>query len=506
MNGRMLEMRRVFLYVSTVFALAISLPSCTGDSEAYEPHQFSDFNGKTVSLLEGSVYADYANKNLQDLDVKWQYYPTSTECLISVEMNKADVYFGADIQTFTEAFDNLGLKVSETLKDIYAPYGYGIGKDNAELTADLDRFIDSLKQRGEIYEIVHRWIDNRTGNYHDCLRVDPIPQNFTGGDKVIVVGNCGVEPPSCLLLDNGWTGYEMEILARYAIDRGYSLKVQPYDFHNLIPALQAGTIDIGSSNFIITEERLERIDFTSPIDSTKAVFVVKDYEKVDDGSFWTSIKDNINKSLIREQRWKLIVNGLWTTVVITLLSLLFGSILGGFVCWMRMNRRKPLCAIAKVFIFLMRNTPMLVLLMIMFYIVFANSGLSAIAVAIVAFSLNCAAFTAEIFRTGIESIDKGQSDAGRGMGCTTFQIFYHIIAPQALRRIIPVYKNESISLLKATAIVGYISIIDLTKSSDLIRSSTFEAFFPLIVITLLYFLLADILAFLIDKLLNRRRF
>lgn len=500
------KMKRISLPVLIPLVIVLAFSSCTGGGEHFDPQRFEDLIGKNVSLIEGSLHADYVSKNLKDLDVKWQFYPTSTECLISVELGKVDAYFGTDIQTFSESFDELNLRVSKTFDDIFAPYAYGIGKQNSELRNDLDAFLDSLKQRGEIYEIVHRWIDNSTGDYHDCLRVDPIPQNQSGTGKTIVVGNCGVEPPSCLLMENGWTGYEMEILARYAIDRGYSLEIHPYDFHNLIPALQTGAIDIGSSNFIITEERMEKIDFTVPIDSTRAVLIVKDYDSETEAGFWDSVKNNINKSLVKEQRWKLIASGLWTTVLITVLSLFFGAILGGFVCWMRMNRRRSLQGVARFYIFLMRNTPMLVFLMIMFYIVFANSGFSAVGVAIVAFSLNSAAFTSEIFRTGIESIDRSQLEAGQGMGCTPFQIFYHIIAPQALRRIIPVYKNESVNVLKATSIVGYISIIDLTKSSDLIRSSTFEAFFPLIIITLLYFILAAILTLTIEKLLNRRRF
>lgn len=133
---------------------------------------------------------------------------------------------------------------------------------------------------------------------------------------------------------------------------------------------------------------------------------------------------------------------------------------------------------------------MLVLLMIMFYVVLSPTGISGRWVAIISFAINFSAYVSEIFRTGISSVDKGQTEAGLAMGFTRIGTFFNFILPQALKNILPVFKNEAISLIKGTSIVGYVAIQDLTKISDIIRARTFDAFFPLIIISILYFLLA----------------
>jgi len=145
---------------------------------------------------------------------------------------------------------------------------------------------------------------------------------------------------------------------------------------------------------------------------------------------------------------------------------------------------------AKVYISILRGIPVLVLLMLTFYVIFASVNISPVLVAVLAFGMNFAAYVSEMFRAGIETVDKGQSEAGIAMGFTRTQTFGFIVLPQMIQRILPVYKGEFISLVKMTSIVGYIAVQDLTKASDIIRSRTFDAFFPLIMVTVLYFVIA----------------
>ena len=146
---------------------------------------------------------------------------------------------------------------------------------------------------------------------------------------------------------------------------------------------------------------------------------------------------------------------------------------------------------------------MLVLLMILFYVVFAHAGLPATVVAIIAFGMNSSAYISEIYRSGIQSVDAGQREAGLAMGFSPVQTFFYFVAPQAMLKALPVFKNEAVSLLKGTSVVGYISVIDLTKASDLIRSASFEALLPLLVISAVYFLLAWLFTTVIDILAKR---
>jgi len=152
---------------------------------------------------------------------------------------------------------------------------------------------------------------------------------------------------------------------------------------------------------------------------------------------------------------------------------------------------------------IMQGMPMVVLLLILYYVIFADSSLAAMWVAVIGFSLHFGAYNSETLRSGIASVPPGQREAALALGYTENEAFYHFILPQAVNHIMPVYVGEVISLLKGTAVAGYISVQDLTKVSDIIRSRTYEAFFPLIATALIYFLLAWIIGQLLNMVLRR---
>ncbi len=210
-------------------------------------------------------------------------------------------------------------------------------------------------------------------------------------------------------------------------------------------------------------------------------------------TFLQGIADSFYSNIIEEQRYILILDGLKVTIIISVLATLFGTLLGGLICYMRMSHSRLLQGISGVYISILRGTPVLVVLMIIFYVVFASVDIDPVAVAIIAFGLNFAAYVSEMFRTGIQSIDRGQTEAGIALGFTKVKTFIHIVMPQAIQRVLPVYKGEMIALVKMTSIVGYIAVQDLTKAGDMIRSRTFDAFFPLIMVAVLYFLISWLL-------------
>ena len=218
-----------------------------------------------------------------------------------------------------------------------------------------------------------------------------------------------------------------------------------------------------------------------------------------------SIAESFTNNLITEDRYRMILDGLQVTLLITFCAAIFGTLLDGLVCWMRMSRRKWVSTTAKVYIDIMRGTPVLVLLMLMYYVVMAPVNATGIVVAIVTFALNMAAYVSEMLRTAIEGIDRGQTEAGLALGYTRRQTFFKIVLPQVVKAVMPVYQGEVISLLKGTSIVGYIAVADMTRASDLIRSRTFDAFFPLIVTAIIYFIMAWLIGLLLTSLVQRKR-
>jgi polar amino acid transport system substrate-binding protein len=275
------------------------------------------------------------------------------------------------------------------------------------------------------------------------------------------------------------------------------------EFSGLIAALVSGKIDVIIADMFVTEERQKQIDFSDPyFEQDSVAFTVRSNTVAPDAtaaagrrhaSFAERVLASFQSNILHEQRYLLIWEGLKTTSLIAVLATLVGTALGALVCYMRMSARAWLRVPARMYISVLRGIPVVVLLMLIFYVVFASVEINPVLVAVLAFGLNFAAYVSEIFRSGIEGIDKGQSEAGIAMGFTRAQTFGFIILPQMIQRILPVYKGEFISLVKMTSIVGYIAVQDLTKAGDIIRSRTFDAFFPLIMVAVLYFLIALIL-------------
>ena len=228
-------------------------------------------------------------------------------------------------------------------------------------------------------------------------------------------------------------------------------------------------------------------------------------EKIIAMTGWTSLTESLKNNLIAENRYQMILDGLQVTLLITFFAAILGTLLGGLVCWMRMSQHRWLQQTARVYIDLMRGTPVLVLLMLMYYVLMAPLDTTGVVVAIVTFAMNTAAYISEMLRTTIQGIDRGQTEAGLALGFTRRQTFFRVVLPQVVKAVMPVYQGEIISLLKGTSVVGYIAVADMTRASDLIRSRTFDAFFPLILTAIIYFVMAWLIGLLLQSLAHGQR-
>lgn len=204
--------------------------------------------------------------------------------------------------------------------------------------------------------------------------------------------------------------------------------------------------------------------------------------------------DLINETLFVDDRYKFILEGLLNTLLMSLLACIIGTLIGVIISLVRDNYKRNkkgkianfLCTL---YVNLIRGTPVVLQLMIIYYVIFKSVDINIILVGIIAFGLNSGAYVSEIIRAGIESIDKGQMEAGRSLGLSYMQTMRYIIMPQALKNILPPLANEFITLIKETSVAGYIGIMDLTKASDIIASRTYDYFFPLLFIAIIYLIL-----------------
>ena len=210
--------------------------------------------------------------------------------------------------------------------------------------------------------------------------------------------------------------------------------------------------------------------------------------------FFISIWDSFYSSVIYDNRYKYILEGLFNTITIAFFAVIIGVVIGIAIALIRnyydkTNKLKLLNSLAKIYVNIIRGTPVILQLMIIYYVIFKSVDINIVIVGILAFGINSGAYVSEIIRAGINSIDKGQMEAGYSLGFTYSKVMQYILMPQAIRNILPALGNEFITLLKETSVGAYIGIIELTKASDIIASRTYDYFFPLIIIAMVYLVL-----------------
>lgn len=487
-------------YISGIVALVRSGAELQALPKELQPDtttkEEQDF--KKLGVLMGSIHESFAIKMYPDAERLT--FNTISDMLLALNNEKIEAAYMdqtavPEIQVVNPEF--IVLQNDLFMVDIAAAFN----KENDELLSQFNRFIREIKSNGVHDDMINRWMKNQARELPDIKMAE--------STETIVIGtSTDIGFPFIAKYKEGYSGFEIELAMRFSQFTGKKVSWIDMPFGSLLPSLVSKKIDILMSSLMITEERQKQVNFSDPYHASGAaiVGVKKDRNTAaapgateSEGISWTQkVSDSFYNNIVLEGRYKLILKGLWITILISILSAVFGTIMGALVCGMRMSSNKFLKNTAGVYISLIRGTPVLVLLMIIYYVIFASVNINPVLVAVIAFGINFAAYVSEMFRTGIEGVDNGQREAGIASGFTKFQTFYYIIMPQSVRQVLPVYKGEFISLVKMTSIVGYIAVEDLTKASDIIRSRTFDAFFPLIMAAVIYILISWLLTLILD--------
>ena len=222
-------------------------------------------------------------------------------------------------------------------------------------------------------------------------------------------------------------------------------------------------------------------------------------------NFFDTIAFEFERTFITGDRWKMFADGLGVTLYLSLFSILLGLALGILLAFGKLSKYKILRGLSSTYIDIIRGTPSMVQILIIYFVIFASINIDRRIVAIIAFGINSSAYVAEIIRGGILSVNKGQSEAGRSLGLTHWQTMSHIIMPQAVKNILPALGNEFIVLIKETAVIGYVAKIDLTAAALSIQAKTYSYAMPLLSIAVMYYILIKSLSILLNKLEKRLR-
>ena len=428
----------LFYLLITLYALA----SCSHGEDYREPKSEEDLSGLVLAASNGSYYQQKYEKRA---DV--QLFLTSSEAdgVQAVRQGHADVYVSDEVMLTKADLKRLGMKKAfvgeECFKKAFVgdecfDVAFAIRKGNTEMAEQLNAFLASAP----LEAITNYWING--GPYVE----EPAYTIPEGAKPLYCVCAVNIAPISYVGEGGKWQGLDADILRRFAHSLGRPFEMQFVDIGAAIMAINTGKADVFSGCLFITEERQKSMDFSAPYYKCHPGYFIVDHSR----EARMGLGERIHMNLIKENRIKLIWDGLVETIKITFFAILLGTILGIGVCACRRSKRRWVRGLADLYGDFINGIPTLVLLLILFYVVFANSGMSATMVAIVAFAMCFASSAGNIFDTSISAVPKGQTEAGLSLGFTPFKTFMGIVFPQALRKGLPLYTGECISLLKNT--------------------------------------------------------
>lgn len=448
-----------------------------------------DLDGHDIGVQTAVLYEELITDRVPNSTI--QYYTMPNDMILALTSGKIDAYLIEEVSYGAQKKNHPELTVlEEPAGFISATCIIGENERQDRLLGELNQFIADSRENGLLDELYEYWIAD----------FDPINDKcdvtgFTGENGVISVAVEGGYEPFSFISDGHESGFDVDFICRFARAYGYTPQFYEVPFESIAPGVESGKYDIGM-NIVVSAERNESGTLSDVYYTTPIRLVILGEDDTDVG-FIDSLKDSLYKTFIRENRWELFVQGAFVTVLITITSILAGTVLG-FLVYMTCRKGSVIANRTTNFVlWLIHGMPTVLLLMILYYIVLGSSSLSGMWVSVVGFSLMFACSMIDMLRVGCNAIGRGQMEASTALGYNEHQSFFRIILPQAAQHFLPIYRNEVVTLIKETSVVGYIAVLDLTKISDLVRSRTYEAFFPLIVTAIMYFVISALLTRLV---------
>ncbi|MCQ2091236.1 MAG: ABC transporter permease subunit [Fibrobacter sp.] len=456
----------------------------------------SDLGKKKVGVQIGNtadIYASEYGGDTNKIDV--ERFTKLADAVQALKQGKIDAVLLDDQPAIYFVKQNPTLRVLDEafVEETYAGV---IAKGREGLLDTFNVVLKEMHDNGIFDSLMNTYI-NGTGSYHYAQKVKE-------GEHLVLATNAQF-PPYEYHEGEFIVGLEIE-LAYYLADKmGRVLEIQDIEFDAVINAVSSGKADLGLSGFTVTEERKKSINFTDKLVDNRVVVLVRTGMKE---ASEETFGEKFHKNFIKDNRWKYIAEGLRNTLIIAVCAALLGILIGFLVAMVRVNHEfngkyKIANWICKAYLAVIRGTPMMVQLLIIYYIVFSSVNINKLLVAIIAFGINSGAYVSEIIRGGIKAVDPGQIEAGRSLGLKFKTVMLHVVYPQAFKNSLPALTNEFISLIKETSICGYIGLTDLTRGGDIIRSLTYEAMFPLISVAIVYFIIVAGLSACVARLEKR---
>lgn len=476
--------RKLCLLLSILTILLLFAGCVTSETPAIE--SLDDLHGRKIGVVMGTIHDRLISEQFPDAELV--IFNSETDGVGALNSGRID----ALVRTLGSGqfiiYANPGLTMLEGhLLDTEVGYAFPKTDSGRVLNEQFSEFILTLQESGELQQLRDKWFEE------DETNKVMTELTSSGENGTLTMATTGTDVPYDYIRDNEIVGLDIDLAVMFANEYGYNLEIDTMDFSAVIPSVQTGKADFAGACLAITAERMESVDFTVPYVGEATVILVRDPDAVSNGNLISRIRANFEKTFIRENRYRMFLDGIAVTLEINFFAILFGTVLGFIVYLICRKGGKIPLMITRFSIWLIQGMPVIVLLMIVYYIIFRDIAVSPVVVSVISFTLVFGAAVYSMLTAGVNAISKGQLEAAYALGFTDSHAFFKVILPQVLLHVLPTFRSQVVALLKATAVVGYISVQDLTRAGDLVRSRTFEPFFSLIAVAVLYFVLAGLM-------------
>ena len=481
--------KAVMILIAVLLCALCAAPAC---AEEPEYSSYKEMGGATVGLLTGMPFENMITEKIPDIG-GFAYFASMPDETLALKARKIDaIFINNALIDFAAAHNPELVKMSEHYLDSNFGFAFPKGDPQRDVWGAV---IDRMKADGTIDALWEKWM----------LSDDPdktVPEQDWPGNAGTVRVACAdsFEPMSYVGKRKKMMGFDVEILLNAAKELDLRVEFIPMEFGALMPTIQSGKADMAIGDIVITDERAEIMDFApyAPAYFTMLIRKTGAGAAANKG-FFKSLAESFERTFIKEERYKMILSGLGMTILIAVAAAAAGLALAYGLVFIR-RADNPVCnRLISGYNSLIAGIPAAVILMVLYYIVFASDLFSPLFVAIVGFSLIYCSRAYGIIWNGVTSVEGGQREAALALGYDEARAFREVILPQSERYYRPLLYSQFIMLLKETSVAGYITVLELTRAGDLIRSRTMEAFFPLISVAAIYFLLT----FLMTRIARR---
>lgn len=494
MNKRKHLVKRISSLLALFIIAFMALSGCGEKIFVRQIYSLDDLKGKSVIVLQNTDFDKYIKERIPD--VKTQIADSTSDQILSVSQEKsaALVINKYEYNQYSRSIEGLDM-----LKEPIGTASFGVlftdtDKSN-RLRIEFNQYLETIKSNGVHEGLVAKWLEE----YHESHTID-----FSGIDEngeTINLGVTSTNIPYSFYEDGQYKGFDIELMVRFCKEYGYNLNITEGDIVGMIPELQAATRDVAVAGYEIKNQSTHGLHYSDPTVTDDVVVVVKDSDlKLLRAG---NIADSLGQTFLEDHRYLEFINGIVVTLQITFPSMIFGTIIGFLLYFIKLSGNQIAQKIINFLCLVTERVPSLVLLMIFYYVIFAAATGKAVTVAIATFSYM---FSISIYNNicaQADSIPKGQGDAAYLLGFNKYESFLYIVFPQSIVGFLDCFKGDFISHMLDTSIVSLIAISDLAGVGDRIRDMTLQSFIPIISVSFIYFIISTIVIIIINFIQKR---